>query len=280
MYIDDEELRELYKVSSSAHLAKLESELMLLEQNPQDGSAMEEFLREAHTLKGDSRMLGLDDIEAVVHHLEDCVEDIKAGKGELTAELCDRLYRGIDAINQLSHEAITGESTNVNVAAVLASLTGTSESAGNPATDLFGDEPESTGSLFDDDDDSDFLGNDRSSEASLFDDDDSGFLSDAVESANSLFDDDDDEKSEPTDFLTAPTESNVEKISKPLQVGVSSSTRSNQIDTIRVEPQKLDTLMTQASELAVTKLRISQQMTEIERMLNLTEGWNKYNSHT
>jgi len=62
MYIEDEELRELYKTSSSEHLQKLEADLMILEKNPQDSSAMEDFLREAHTLKGDSRMLGLDTI--------------------------------------------------------------------------------------------------------------------------------------------------------------------------------------------------------------------------
>ncbi|MGD1918067.1 MAG: Hpt domain-containing protein [Pleurocapsa sp.] len=121
MYIDDEELRELYKTSSSEHISKLESELMILEKNPQDNSAMEEFLREAHTLKGDSRMLGLDQIEKLVHQLESCLEDIKAGKDELTAELCDRLYQGIDAINQLSHEAITGETVAVDAKAILTS---------------------------------------------------------------------------------------------------------------------------------------------------------------
>ena len=36
--------------------------------------------------------------------------------------------------------------------------------------------------------------------------------------------------------------------------------------------------MTQASELAVTKLRISQQMTQINQMLNLSEAWNKFDS--
>ncbi|MEL6500710.1 MAG: Hpt domain-containing protein [Cyanobacteria bacterium J06623_1] len=108
MMIEDEELRLLYKTSSEEHLQKLESDLMILEKNPQDTAALEEFLREAHTLKGDSRMLGLDDIEMLVHHLEDCVEGIKAGQGEITPELCDRLYQGIDAINQLSHPCSYG----------------------------------------------------------------------------------------------------------------------------------------------------------------------------
>ena len=254
MYIDDEELRELYKTSSSEHISKLESELMILEKNPQDNSAMEEFLREAHTLKGDSRMLGLDQIEKLVHQLESCLEDIKAGKDELTAELCDRLYQGIDAINQLSHEAITGETVAVDAKAILTSLMNDSDSA----ADLFGDDASPESSLFDDDDDSGFFNSDASPESSLFDDE--------AEEKEKL-------STEKSETVIEPAV--VEDLSQPAKVATPA--RDYKIDTIRVEPQKLDTLMTQASELAVIKLRISQQMAEINQMLALSEGWNKYN---
>ena len=256
MMIDDEELRELYKTSSSEHLSKLESDLMILEKNPQDTAALEEFLREAHTLKGDSRMLGLDDIEKLVHHLEDCVEGIKAG-GEITPELCDRLYRGIDTINQLAHEAITGEAVEVNTLEVLASLMDTS--VGGSEADLFDDTSSfsqgSEADLFDDT--SSFT---QSSEADLFDDN------------SDLFEPDEDEKI----AVTMPSEQLLVKDASPTKVTV--PVRDYAIDTIRVEPQKLDTLMTHANELTVTKLRISQQMTEIERMFELWEKWNKDNS--
>ena len=284
MYIEDEELRELYKTSSSEHLQKMEADLMILEKSPQDNTALEDFLREAHTLKGDSRMLGLDEIESLVHQLEESLEDIKAGKGEISPELCDRLYQGIDAVNQLSHTAITGEAVEVNTFAVLASLMGTSGSGGrgdNSASeaslfdddedDFFGNNSGSETSLFDDDED-DFFGNNSSSEASLFDDDEDDFSANKISLENSLFND--------NEKKTVTTKQNVvvdpiepSSISQPL--ATTSATKKYQIDTIRVEPQKLDTLMTQASELAVTKLRISQQMMEIERMLTLWSGWNK-----
>ena len=261
MYIEDEELRELYKTSSSEHLAKLESELMVLEKNPQNSSALEEFLREAHTLKGDSRMLGLDDIEMLVHHLEDCMEGIKAGKGEISSDLCDRLYRGIDAIDRLAHEAITGETVEVNTIEVLAGLMEVSGESASSEADLFDDDDGfanvgSEADLFDDDDG--FA--DVSSEADLFDDDD-GFAN--VGSEADLFED------EPSDSVIP--DSSILK-------SVPAINKEYKIDTIRVEPQKLDALMTQASELSVTKLRVSQQMTEIEQIINLWEGWNKQNA--
>ena len=247
--IEDEELRELYKTSSSEHLSKLESDLMILEKNPQDTAALEEFLREAHTLKGDSRMLGLDDIETLVHHLEDCLEGIKAGKGEITPELCDRLYRGIDTINQLAHEAVTGEAVEVNTIEVLASLMGISDSASveHSETDLF--------------DDNSF--SDLDSEADLFDDSTTSDLFEAEQTFSAPKSESLSEQLPSKDVL--PTKATV-----PI--------RDYSIDTIRIEPQKLDTLLTHANELIVTKLRISQQTSEIERIYDLWEKWNKDNS--
>ncbi len=231
MFIEDEELRELYKTSSREHLQKLEAELMLLEKNPQDTKAIEEFLREAHTLKGDSRMLGLNEIEMLVHQLEDCVGGVKSGKDAITPQFCDRLYRGIDAVNQLAYQAITGQTVEVNTVEVLALLMGTeSEANSSVEDDLFADEDD------------------------LFDDNPG--LPVTQNEANDWFADDE-----------MPT----------IAFKVEAATTDYNLDTIRVEPQKLDSLMTQASELNVTKLRISQQMTEIDRLVNLWEEWNKYN---
>lgn len=262
MMIEDEELRELYKISSIEHLQKLESELMVLEKNPQDSSAIEGFLREAHTLKGDSRMLGLDEIEMLVHQLEDCVEGIKAGEGEITPELCDRLYRGLDAIGQLSHEAITGDGVEVKTFEILALLMGasdTSEAVSSLGADLFDDE------LFPDS---------ANLQADLFaDDDDQDLITDNASVQVDLFTDDDNSSIDLSTTIPETIQAGMANVDQLIKAGG----KDYQIDTIRVEPQKLDTLMTQASELAVTKLRISQQMAEINQMLSLWEGWSKYN---
>ncbi|MEM7758690.1 MAG: response regulator [Cyanobacteria bacterium P01_A01_bin.40] len=267
MMIEDEELRQLYKTSSSEHIQRLEADLMILEKNPQDTEAIEEFLREAHTLKGDSRMLGLDDIEMLVHHLEDCVEGIKIGQGEITPELCDRLYQGIDAINQLSHQAVTGEVVEINTLEVLASLMNYSDSSTTSNSEL---------DLFDDDDD--FLAQPANSEADLFDDDNHDFTVNSHNSEADLFDDEDDlfdTESLATAVQSQPITQTLTTSDAQQPVKASVVNQDHKIDTIRVEPQKLDTLMTQASELAVTKLRISQQMTEIEQIIALWSGWQK-----
>ncbi len=239
MIIEDDELRELYKISSREHLQKLEAELMVLEKNPQDANAIAEFLREAHTLKGDSRMLGLEDIEMLVHQLEDCVEQVKQGEALITPDLCDRLYRGIDAINHLATEAITGQVANVNPVEILAILMGEGGAIASESPELF-----------------------ESEEEELFADD--------TDDTSALFEDE-------SDDLFDGKSTKIQAI-KPEPALATASVREYQVDTIRVEPQKLDTLMTHANELTVTKLRISRQMTEIEQMLSLWSEWSKDSS--
>ena len=132
MYIDDEELRGLYKTSSAEHVQAIESALMQLEKQPQNTDVIKDLLRSAHTLKGDSRMLGVEDVETLVHQIEECLMPILQGRGSanekgqalMTDELSDRLYLGLDTIKQLAHTAVTGEPNNVNMFYVLASLMG------------------------------------------------------------------------------------------------------------------------------------------------------------
>jgi two-component system, chemotaxis family, sensor kinase CheA len=47
------------------------------------------------------------------------------------------------------------------------------------------------------------------------------------------------------------------------------------IDTMRVEPQKLDALMKQASELTVAKIRVARRLTQIEELVALCEEWSR-----
>ncbi|MDJ1172620.1 hybrid sensor histidine kinase/response regulator [Roseofilum capinflatum] len=124
MIIEDEELRQLYKVSSEEHLQNLEAGILHLEQHPDDGDKLQEVLREAHTLKGDSRMLGVKDVESLAHQIEQVVGKLKEDTKALEGGMDDRLYYGLDAIRQVVHEAVTGEPSGIEAYKVLAVLMG------------------------------------------------------------------------------------------------------------------------------------------------------------
>jgi len=124
MFIEDPELRALFKAESEEHLQRLEQGLLKLEKTPDDDAVLVDIFREAHSLKGASRMLGATDIEAIAHLLEDVLGTAKNGEEHLSNEAIERLYPGLDAIKALVLEAVNGEAGGVDVKGVIAQMNG------------------------------------------------------------------------------------------------------------------------------------------------------------
>ena len=59
------------------------------------------IFREIHSLKGLAGMLGFGDISDLSHNLEDMLDRLRMGKIEITRELFDLLYDGVDSLNRL-----------------------------------------------------------------------------------------------------------------------------------------------------------------------------------
>lgn len=134
MAIEDEELREIFQEASTEELKSLEEGLSRLQQNPEDTSYLEDLVRSAHSLKGNAGMLGLKDIATLTHQWEHLIVQIQQGKAECSTSLLDRLQQGLNALQKLIHEAVTGEPSGVQTFYVLALLMG-GESAGPPSTE-------------------------------------------------------------------------------------------------------------------------------------------------
>lgn len=238
MFIEDEELRGLYRAASAEHIETLEAGLLHLEKHPDDRQQLQALLRAAHSLKGDSRMLGVEEAETLVHQMEDLLSAVEQGEQALTAELCDRIYVGLDAVRKIAHTAVTGEETDVSVFHVLAQLM-TSADEGTPVQPaLESEETLPQGDL---------------AVLQVTEDTDEAL---AAELHQLL------EQSPPERMVTAQS-----------TVSETPVASTYQIDTVRVEATKLDQLITQASELAVTKLRISQRIGDVGQLLSLREQW-------
>jgi two-component system, chemotaxis family, sensor kinase CheA len=120
--IEDQELRDLFQVESEEHIQVIEKCLLTLEKNPQDYDILHLIFREAHSMKGASRMLGLSDIESIAHIFEEVLGKASRGEFQITPAQIDIYYEGIDAIKKLVNEAVTGESSDVDVISVLDKL--------------------------------------------------------------------------------------------------------------------------------------------------------------
>jgi two-component system, chemotaxis family, sensor kinase CheA len=104
--IEDEKLRELFKAESEEHLQHLDDALLRLEKTPADLALLEEAFREAHSLKGAARMLGLNGIETPAHGLEDKLNAARHGTQPLSAGTLARMSAEVTEIRRLAQEAV------------------------------------------------------------------------------------------------------------------------------------------------------------------------------
>lgn len=154
MMIEDEELRGIYQTSSDERLQTLDAGLLHLEQHPEDLATVDGLMREAHSLKGDSNMLGLPEIGQVAHHLENILGRIKRAEEAFTPELGDRLSQGLAAMGEMIAAAVSGHPCSMTATQAIAQFDGVateSPAAAPPEQsavpmELFGDDLE----LFDD----------------------------------------------------------------------------------------------------------------------------------
>ncbi|WP_416666686.1 hybrid sensor histidine kinase/response regulator [Egbenema bharatensis] len=122
MMIEDEELRDLYRISGEERLQRLEADLVQLEENPENEAILRSLRREIHSLKGDSRSLGLDLVASLAQRIEDIFKSLRQSNSVVTPAMSNGLFTGLNAIERLIGEAVTGESSGVDMEEVFAVL--------------------------------------------------------------------------------------------------------------------------------------------------------------
>ncbi len=256
MFIEDEELRTLYRDASKDHLDKLEAGLLYLEKHPDDPAKLKDLLRATHSLKGDSRMLGVKDAETLTHQLETLLSSVEQGERQITPSFCDCLYQGLDAVRKIAHEAVTGEPSNISIFHVMAQLVDAGESSDQDFGEIAPAAEERAMLEWAPSD----AGHDSSDTTAII-------TSLTASSAVGELDIATNGKQPVPAAVDSPEVPQLSQQPEPI-VG-----DTYQIDTVRVEAPKLDALMTQASELAVTKRRINRRMDDIDKVLLFWESW-------
>ena len=110
--------RDAFLAEADDGITALNNALLALEADPTDEAAMDDVFRVAHTLKGNAAAMGYDDVSSLGHALEDLLDTVRAGKRDVTPELMDLLFEGVDAVEALLAEirddgAVTTDPTPV-----------------------------------------------------------------------------------------------------------------------------------------------------------------------
>jgi len=121
------DLFELFRAEIVAHGASLNDGLLRLEQNPADVHPIESLMRAAHSIKGASRVIGLDLAVDLAHHMEDCLVNIQKKVEVCGPERVEQLLGGTDILTQLGTlqeaDLPTWKSTNaVDINALITAL--------------------------------------------------------------------------------------------------------------------------------------------------------------
>jgi len=99
------EFIELFRDEANERLDSIVDTLLAIEAGRAEPDAVDVLFRNAHTIKGGAGMLGLDDLRALAHAVEDVLESVRDA-GEFPPHLVDPLLRAADALR--SH--VAGES--------------------------------------------------------------------------------------------------------------------------------------------------------------------------
>ena len=96
---------------SEENVTELNNSLLELEDDPGDEAAMDSIFRTAHTLKGNFGAMGFHDESDLAHAIEDLMDEIRQGRMEVTPEIMDLVFAGVDEIDEaLSEIEEDGES--------------------------------------------------------------------------------------------------------------------------------------------------------------------------
>ncbi len=80
---------------------KLGQRVLTLEERPEEKAVLESALRLAHTLKGSSKMVGLDNISHISHNVENLLKDYLGNNQKLPDDVVSEIFKILDKISEI-----------------------------------------------------------------------------------------------------------------------------------------------------------------------------------
>jgi two-component system chemotaxis sensor kinase CheA len=94
-----------FQEEAGEYLQRLNEGVITLEADPANRELIDQMLRDAHTLKGSSRMVGLIEISDVAHRLEDIMVKVRDGQMAYVPAMSDSFFEALDMIVFLCENA-------------------------------------------------------------------------------------------------------------------------------------------------------------------------------
>lgn len=114
--MDVNQYLEIFLDETKEHLESLNTQLLKLEQEPEDVDTINEIFRAAHSLKGMAGTMGYKRMQALTHDMENVFSEIRNGSMKVNSNLIDTLFQCLDALEEYTSniQETADEGTNDN----------------------------------------------------------------------------------------------------------------------------------------------------------------------
>ncbi len=100
----DQEMWQDFVVEAEENMQELEPNLLLLEQDPENTSLLNDCFRNMHSIKGAANYMGLEKTATVAHRMESLFDNVRQGNIALDENALNALFDGLDKVKQLVRE--------------------------------------------------------------------------------------------------------------------------------------------------------------------------------
>ena len=114
--MDVSQYLEIFLDETKEHLENLNTQILKLEQEPEDTDTINEIFRAAHSLKGMAGTMGYKRMQTLTHDMENVFSEIRNGTLKVSANMIDTLFQCLDALEEYTNniQESADEGTNDN----------------------------------------------------------------------------------------------------------------------------------------------------------------------
>lgn len=114
--MDVSQYLEIFLDETKEHLQSLNTEILELEQDPENMDTINEIFRAAHSLKGMAGTMGYKRMQALTHDMENVFSEVRNGTIKVKANMIDILFQCLDALEEYLNtiQETADEGTNEN----------------------------------------------------------------------------------------------------------------------------------------------------------------------
>ncbi|MBD5533351.1 MAG: chemotaxis protein CheA [Lachnospiraceae bacterium] len=120
--MDVSQYLEIFIDETKEHLQSLNTQILELEQDPENENTINEIFRAAHSLKGMAGTMGYKRMQTLTHDMENVFSEVRNGAIKVSSEMIDILFQCLDALDEYltNIQQSADEGTNENEALIKA----------------------------------------------------------------------------------------------------------------------------------------------------------------